>query len=183
MVPDSLYHYYEASRGPFRNLSDLPPDEAEAVLAALRQRGDSFASQRNADYLTIRRELEDRARALFVAKGGQPQRQRPHYMTLGACSWVQQWYGDGRELCILIAQFSPLQVSFTYGDLFPAMRYADGKPYRSQVYTLAELPGLIATYGLPQDWNADGARGPDRYVEAQIWADAPLAAYRPPTPR
>ncbi len=46
-LPSHLYHYYEHSRGPLRNLSDLAPDEAEAVLEALRQRDDGFASQRN----------------------------------------------------------------------------------------------------------------------------------------
>ncbi len=51
------------------------------------------------------------------------------------------------------------------------MRFADGKPYRGPVYTLAELPGLVAAYGLPQAWNADGTRGPERYIEAQVWDD------------
>jgi len=178
MVPDTLCHYYELSRGPFRNLSDLPLDEAEAVLAALRRQHDGFASQRSADYLTIRRELESRVRERFIAKGGRPLRECPHSLTLGACDWVKSWYAFGCELRIPLAQFSAEQVSFTYGDLFPAMRYGDGKPYRRQVYTLAELPGLIAAYGLPQVWNADGRHGPDRYIEAQIWDDAPLAAYR-----
>jgi hypothetical protein len=69
-------------------------------------------------------------------------------------------------LCIPLAVFQPKIVSFTYGDTFPAMRYADAKPYRGQVYTLAELPGLVEQYGLPQDWNAEGKLGPERYIEA-----------------
>jgi len=178
MVPDALYHYYEQSRGPFRNLSDLLQDEAEAVMVLLRQQRDGFASERNADYIAVRRELEDRVRQRFIAKGGQPQRERPHYMTVGACEWVKGWYTHGCALSILLTRFTPEQVSFTYGDLFPAMRYGDGKPYRQQVYTLPELPELIATYDLPQVWNADGRQGPDRYIEAQIWDDAPLSAYR-----
>ena len=65
--PLYLYHYYERRHGPFRNLSDLPPLEAETVLAAIRQAGQTFAAQRTADYLTIRRDLEDRVRALQQA--------------------------------------------------------------------------------------------------------------------
>ena len=57
------------------------------------------------------------------------------------------------------------------------MRYQDGKPYRGQVYTLTELSGLIEQYGLPQDRNAVGEHGPDRYIEAQVWADVPLEPY------
>ena len=172
-----LHHYYERELGPFRNLSDLPAGEAEAVQQRLRERGDVFASQRSADYLAVRRGLEDRARKLFVCKGGRPVRARPHYMTLGACPWLLEWYREGRELAIGLDRFDAAAVSFTYGDLFPALRLAGRRPYWGQVYTLAELDELIAEYGLPQAWNADGAGGPERYIEAQIWDDTPLSGY------
>jgi hypothetical protein len=57
-----LYHYYECRRGPFVNLSDLPFVEAEQILTAIRQAGQTFASKRAPDYLAIRRDLEARAR-------------------------------------------------------------------------------------------------------------------------
>ncbi len=176
-LPDFLSHYYEAAHGPFRNLSDLPLAEAEAIMARIRQAGQVFASRRAADYLTIRRDLEDQVRQRFVAKGGRPRRSRPHTMILGACPWLLSWYRDGRELHIPLAAFDPAAVSFTYGDTFPAMRVADGKPTRGQVYTLAELPGLVAAYGLPQEWNADGTGGPERYIEAQVWDELPPRSY------
>lgn len=177
MLPRFLYHYYECSRGPFRNLSDLALAEAEAVLDGIRLRGDGFASQRKADYLTIRRELEALVRARFIEKGGQPLRTHPHYMILGECDWVKGWYKEGCEIHIPLDTVSADCVSFTYGDTFPAMRYPDGKPYRRQVYTLAELPELVERYGLPQNCNPDGSKGPDRYIEAQIWNDTPLSLY------
>ena len=176
--PDFLSHYYEAADGPFRNLSDLPLAEAEGILQGIRQGGDGrFASQRQADYLPVRRSLEEKVRELFIAKGGRPRRSRPHYFILGACPWLISWYPHGCELRIPLAAFPPETVSFTYGDTFPAMRYQDGKAYRGQVYTLPEIPGLIEKYGLPQDWNADGKLGPERYIEAQVWADEPLEPY------
>ena len=175
--PGFLSHYYERARGPFVNLSDLPPDEADSILESIRRKGVGFASQRASDYLPIRRELETRVRTLFRQKGGDPLRERPHYMILGACSWVKEWYVDGREVRIPLAAFDPTRVSFTYGDTFPAMRFQDGKPYRGQVYTLTELPDLIRLYGLPQEWNPTGEHGPDRYIEAQIWDDDPLRPY------
>jgi len=176
-MPGFLSHYYEADDGPFRNLSDLPLGEAEVVLTQLRYMGDRFASQRTDDYLTVRRGLEDKVRALFTVKGGVPKRMRPHYMIVGSCPWVMSWFANGRELRIPLREFSIEIVSFTYGDTFPAMRFVDGKPYRGQVYTLAELPGLIEQYGLPQEWNLDGKLGPDRYIEAQVWDNAPLLQY------
>lgn len=174
ILPSFLSHYYEASIRPFVNLSDLSLEDAEAQLKQIRQAGGTFASQRSADYLPIRRELEERVRKNFIQKGGEPKRENPHYMILGSCSWGLSWYHDGRELRILLKNFLPNIVSFTYGDTFPAMRYQDGKSYRKQVYTLEELPHLVLQFDLPQNWNPDGLHGPDRYIEAQIWDDEPL---------
>ncbi|WNS43368.1 hypothetical protein [Paenibacillus sp. MMS20-IR301] len=170
---DCLYHYYDESTGPFRNLSDLAPAAAESVLSGIREQNKGFASKRSPDYLEIRRGLEERARAMFIAKGGRPLRQQPHYMTFGSCPWLLDWYPDGRVLKIPVTAFSPERISFTYGDLFPTMRYPDGKPYRGQVYTLEEIRGLIREYGLPQHWNATGAFGPERYIEVQVWEEPP----------
>lgn len=175
-LPDFLSHYYERERGPFRSLSDLPPAEAERLLEGLRRRGDVFASQRAPDYLAVRRSLEERVRGLFVARGGRPVRARPHYLVLGECPWLRTWYRDAAAVRLPLAAVNPAVVSFTYGDTFPAMRYQDGKATRGQVYTLEELPALVVRFGLPQAWNADGVGGPDRYIEAQLWSDAPLAA-------
>lgn len=175
--PDFLCHYYEAKIGPFVNLSDLPLVEAETYLENIRQSKLIFASQRSKDYLTIRRALEERIRTLFIQKGGQPKRERPHYMIFGACPWLLSWYQDGKELCLPLDIFSADIVSFTYGDTFPAMRYEDGKPYRGQVYRLEDLPALVQQFGMPQAWNPEGRLGPDRYIEAQIWDDVPLQEY------
>jgi hypothetical protein len=176
-MPDFLSHYYEAAKGPFLSLSDFSQDIAEDILDRIREAGEIFASKRSADYLTIRRNLEEQVRRLFMAKGGKPKRLRPQYMILGSCPWVLDWYREGRELRIPLAVFDAAIVSFTYGDTFPAMRYGDGKPYRQQVYTLAELPRVVQEYGLPQEWNEDGQQGPDRYIEAQVWDDEPLKPY------
>ena len=167
----TLYHYYEFKIGPFVNLSDLSIEEAEKIQSGIRREGAVFASKRSSDYLVDRRELEDKIRNLFIYKGGKPLRERPHYMTLGSCPWLIEWYVDGRELSIPLSDFSKEVISFTYGDTFPAMRYKDGKPYRGMVYTLDEIADVVNRYGLPQMWNSDGSKGPDRYIEAQIWTD------------
>jgi hypothetical protein len=175
-IPSTLTHYYDATRGPLRSLTALPPDEGETIQAQLRASGLGFASQRDADYLVIRRELEARIRALFVSRGGLPQRATPHYFIVGTCDWVLSWYAEGRALSLPIIDFDTATVSLTYGDSFPAMRYHVPQPWRGQVYTLAELPDLVLRFGLPQITNPDGARGPERYIEAQVWSDAPLRA-------
>jgi hypothetical protein len=171
-----LYHYYDAASGPVLNLSDLPPAEAEAVQAQLVRQGKGFAAQRGADYLARRRELEQLARRLFIAKGGCPVRSAPHYMVVGECPWLATWYADGRFVKMPIEAFDVRTVSFTYGDLFPTFspQAADGAEYRGQVYTYEEILHLIERYGLPQEkWT--GAFGQPAYVEAQVWEDKTLA--------
>jgi hypothetical protein len=172
-LPDFLTHYYEAAEGPFRSLTTLPPHEAETILERIRRQEDRFAARRAPDYLTIRYDLEQQIRALFIEHKGCPRRDHPHYFILGECPWLKSWYNHGCEVRIPINAFSPNAVSFTYGDSFPAMRYKDGKPYRGQVYTLAQLPEIVQTYGLPQIWNSDGHGGPERYIEAQVWEEIP----------
>ncbi|MDP4147229.1 MAG: GNAT family N-acetyltransferase [Bacillota bacterium] len=173
-MPKYLYHYYEASVGPFKSLTDLPLEEAEKILEDIRQEGITYASKRSKDYIVLRRGLEEKVRNLFVAKGGRPSRKTPHSMTLGECSWIKQWYKNPQEIKIPVSAFDPLKISFTYGDIFPAMRYDDGKPYFGKVYTLEEIEQVIQTHGLPQEWNSDGKYGPKRYIEVQVWDNIPI---------
>lgn len=177
LVPDFLTHYYEKSTGPFANLSMLPIEQAERILEEIRHSGNRFASQRLNDYLQKRFEVETKIRKLFEEKGGRPAFARPHYLILGACPWLRQWYVEGGELQIPLLSIPERCISFTYGDSFPAMNYKDGKPYRGQVYTRSEIGEIIAQYGLPQEWNPDGKGGPERYIEAQVWDEAPLKKY------
>ena len=168
-----LYHYHDATVGPFYSLSSLNDQEAEEILSRLRAEGVTFAAQRAPDYWPVRRALERRIRTLFEEQGGRPIRAHPHYMVLGPCPWLRAWYRDGRVIKLPLASVDPDVVSFTYGDSFPALRVQDGKPYRGRVYRRHDLPSLISTYGWPQQWNATGALGPERYIEAQVWDDVP----------
>ncbi len=139
----NMHHYYDKAIGPFKNLSMLTSEAAEDVSSRIRLEGNSFASQRSNDYMQIRRELESIARKQFIAKGGQPQNSSPHYMTLGACDWLLSWYINPGVIVIPWEQFLEESISFTYGDLFPTMRYRDDKPYRKQVYTRRESLNLL----------------------------------------
>ena len=172
---DYLYHYYEKRTGPFRNLSDLALDEAQKVLNRIKAENQVMAAHRFSGYLERRKELEGIARKLFVEKGGKPIRKAPHYMVVGECPWLQSWYEDGKFVKIPLSAFDKARISFSYGDLFPTFsdRVTDKKEYRRKIYTLPEIKVLIEKYGLPQDWNSDGAFGPERYIEAQVWDEIP----------
>ena len=94
--------------------------------------------------------------------------------------WLSTWYEEGDFLKISIEEFDVRKISFTYGDSMPTFspRVNDGKEYRRQLYTYEEILQIIKKYGLPQDWNDDGAHGPERYIEAHIWTDDPISKLR-----
>jgi len=178
MADLNAYHYFEKRFGPFRNLSSLSEKDAEVVAQQIRLVGRNYASQRSTNYMTIRRVLEQKAYEQFTAKGGKPSTYYPHYMTLGTCEWLKSWYTTPDWITIPWDDLPAESVSFTYGDLFPTMRYADDKPYRKQVYTKDEILEIIHSYGWPQEWNQKGDLGPERYIEVQVWDELIIQPYQ-----
>lgn len=169
-----LYHYFEKSVGPFKNLSDLPVDEAKDIIEKIkRDRPASLAALRDENYMKRRTEYEIHARKLFIEKGGKPVRKVPHYMVVGECLWLNSWYVEGDYVKIPIEKFDLSTISFTYGDMHPTFSpiVNDGKEYRKKLYNYEEILKMIDKYGLPQEWNSDGKFGPERYIEVQIWSD------------
>lgn len=176
-----LYHYYDRTVGPFVSISDLPADQAQAVLETIRQtKPKAQSAQRHDKYVEYRRNCERIIRAEFIKKGGLVRRSSPHYMVVEHSPWLSTWYENSACLKIPIEEFDVNTVSFTYGDSMPTFSPTvnDGKEYRHTLYTYKEIIGIIAKYGLPQHWNNDGRHGPERYIEAHIWSDETAHRYR-----
>jgi hypothetical protein len=179
-LPSLLTHYYR--REPFRSLSELDDNEVAAVLAQLEGSGPLEYRLTRSEYLPKRRAIESRMREAFVAKGGAPVRTEPHYFMLGTFSLYEE-DDTMRSVSIALEDVRPEIVSFTHTDSFFA--FSDHnlrgvpippRPYHSQVFTLDELPALVAEHGLPGErWRTDPDRRFDVYVEAQVWDDAPIA--------
>lgn len=175
------YHYYPRGCKPFRSLSDLPQEHADAVLSTLRRESpDCFAARRPPDYMERRRRVEAMLREEFRKKGGKLLRPAPHYLTVEHSPFLASWYENCAILRIPAKEFDLATVSFTYGDSHPTFggRINDGREYRGTLYTYHEILRVIEKYGLPQWWNPDGALGPERYIEAQVWSDNPIDRYR-----
>ncbi len=175
-----LYHYYEKGCQPFMNISDLPYDEAIAIMKKIKEsRPTTQCAGRHPDYVKDRRNYEEILRTEFLKKGGIIKRKAPHYMTVEHSLWLSSWFEDCDYIKIPIEDFDLKTLSFTYGDSHPTFspRITDGKEYRKQLYTYDEILKIIEKYGLPQDWNNDGKFGPERYVEVQIWSNETIERY------
>lgn len=89
----------------------------------------------------------------------------------------------------LTIQRLPLQASVTYPDSFTAMVVTSEfglpyqpRPYNRRVHLLAELPDLVEQYGMPnappdEDSARYEQRDMEKYIEVQLWSDAPVRAY------
>ena len=176
-----LYHYFDKTIGPFNNLSDLPVDEARAVLEHVKcSHPGSQCAQRDAQYVEHRRNCESILRSEFVKKGGMISRTVPHYMVVEHSPWLSTWYENSDFIKIPLQEFDTRTLSFTYGDSMPTFspRVNDGKEYRHRLYTYPEILEVIDKYGLPQDWNDDGKYGPERYIEVHVWSDETICRYK-----
>ena len=176
-----LYHYFDKRSGPFRSVTQVPLEEGNSILDQMKnERPDSMCSKRDTDYIKKRSNCEAILRKEFASKGGMMDIASPHYMVVEHSPWLSTWYEEGSFIKIPIEEFDTRKISFTYGDSMPTFspRVNDGKEYRRKVYTYEEILEVIAKYGLPQDWNDDGSKGPERYIEAHVWTDDPIRKYR-----
>ncbi len=175
-----LYHFYDYRTGPFRSLTGVAPEEAEAVIQRIKQeRPDSQCAQRHDRYVEYRRSCEAILRREFAAMDGKMEISSPHYMVVGFSPWLSTWYEWSEFIKVPIEEFDLDTVSFTYGDSMPTFsdRVSDGREYRKKLYMYDGILKMIDKYGLPQDWNDDGRYGPERYIEAHIWSDRGLEKY------
>jgi hypothetical protein len=166
-----LYHYFNVTNGPFKNISALNIIDAKAVQNNIIKNKIGFAAQRKDNYIERRFELENIAYDIFISKGGKPKSKFPHYFVVEECNWLESWYEHGNYIKINIENINKEEVSFTYGDLFPTFseHINDNMEYRKNVYTYDEILRIIEKYGLPQEWNSNGKYGPERYIEAHLW--------------
>lgn len=175
-----LYHYYDKTIGPFKNLSNLSIEDANDVLHKIAiTKPNVQCAKRHDDYMQSRIYYENILRNEFQKKCGLIHKKVPHYMVVEHSPWLSTWYENSSFIKIPIEKFDIRTISFTYGDSHPTFsdRINDGKEYRKKLYTYDEILKIIEKYGLPQDWNDDGKFGPERYIEAHIWSDDVIEEY------
>lgn len=180
-LPDVITHNYEPDRGRFQNLCNLPDDEAEGILAAINVSGRrAFKS----NYLTRRRQTEAWLLSERTRKLGTPYLRCPIYFFLGD---MADGADPSRPASVVVprAAFSDDMLTFTYPDSMASLplatrseHRAERKPYHGQVFTLSEIQGVVATFGMPVTSAAgDPATKFDRFIEVQVWDDRPLQVF------
>jgi hypothetical protein len=178
-LPKVITHSFHPARGAFRNVCDLPPEDAERIIAAIRLDGHSY---RKPNYLSRRLRAENWLIAERTRKLGETPLARPLYFFLG--DMADGWDKSRPSSVVLpLAMFDAGTITFTFPDSMASCpqerpeNHSD-KPWHGQVFTLAEITQVVARYGFPDPTLSRELRGPDSFIEVQVWDDRPIAEIR-----
>jgi len=180
----TLFYYYKKTLEPFRILMALSVPEINAFMRA--HLPEEVIFHKNPEgYIARRKETEAWLRQAFGERGGRPVVDHPIYMTLGRSSYIES-LGIYTE-CVQVprALFPEETISFTYPDSYVSRWLAETRgeyfnpEIHGRVFTLADLPGLLADEAVPNDAWKNRERKYDFFIEAQIWDVEPLRATFP----
>jgi len=180
-MPTVMTHNYDPQRGSLQNLCSLSRADAEALLSEIRYSGRSGLKL---NYLERRLATERWLLDERTLRLGAPRLRHPLYFFLGD-------FADGLDpsrpasLVMPLAVLPADTVTFTYPDSMASFPlHTEGrdvrerKPYHGQVFTLAEIEQVVATFGLPGErWKTDPSMRHDRFIEVQVWDDRPVRDY------
>lgn len=195
-IPDFVTHYHLPGSRPFLNLSDLAAEELPAVMLALDERREAGEHQRvfGSRYMDLRRRTEARLLELFKQAGGRPERDAPHYFVLGESAWYRGLAPGMQAAVVPLAELPSTVTSFTYPDSFTATGLVadfglpyEPRPYHHRAFRIEELPDVVTRYGIPPDepdpvYEGYAHRPFEKYIEVQVWSDAPVEQFLHPTP-
>jgi hypothetical protein len=104
MIPSFLTHYYEAERGPFKNICDLAGDDLDRLISAEKDAGTTFNRfALGREFFEIRRAADNLLIEKYSKKFGFAPQTRPFYAVLGEFERTSSMYRDGRSLRINLA--------------------------------------------------------------------------------
>ena len=189
---DYLIHFYRSGTEPFRSLSALSDMAAMQIMQEFYVEGAVFW-ERFKDpyqYLQARRQIERWLRQEFIAQGGIPQESYPIYMVLGRSKWLltaadAATLATTAEIQVPLSLFRECDVSFTYPDSMVAFLLANQESeyylpnYHRKLFKLSEICSIVESNGLPgEKWGTNLPSFLANYIEAQVWNQEPLLAYK-----
>lgn len=186
-LPDSITHYHYPDKAPFLNLSELDEDSRVPVLAALNARADEGHTLRAFPewYMPQRLEAEATMRALYTAKFGKPERQVPHYFTLGHSPVLERIYKNNfRKVVLPVNAFEPHELCFCINDSLWTMAAShnpeakwNNRWFEGKLYTYAETCAILDELGVAPENEASLQLHKLGFVEALVWSDKPKLLY------
>ncbi|MBR6443743.1 MAG: hypothetical protein IKS46_08655 [Clostridia bacterium] len=168
---DKLFitHYYYPGTDPWKNIMNLPEEEAfrtAGELAAAHPDTTSFyrfADFRN--YYPRRKKADSYMRDAFIRLGGKPRLLHPYSFVLGECEYLKDWFDSSDKIVLDLSDIPDDQISFTIGDSC-ALITQGLEPVVLTKKMLLE--GIRACDG-SVDAFLKQSLGKNYYVEVQLW--------------
>ena len=168
---DKLFitHYYYPGTDPWKNIMNLPEQDAfkmAAELAATHPYTTSFG--RFADfenYYPARKKADEYVREAFLRLGGKPKLEHPYSFALMECEYLRDWFDSSDKIVYDLSDVPDDQVSFTLGDSCALIVH--GK--EPVVLTKKQLLDNIRACGDSVDEYLKQSLGKYAYVEVQLW--------------
>ena len=168
---DKLFitHYYYPGTDPWKNIMNLPEQEAFRTaeeLAAAHPDTTSFG--RFADfqnYYPLRQKADSYLRDAFIRFGGKPRLMHPYSFVLGECEYLKDWFDSSEKIVLDLSDIPDAQVSFTIGDSCALI----GQGTEPAVLTKKMLLERIGDCDGSVDAFLKKSLGRWPYVEVQLW--------------
>ena len=164
-----ITHYCYPGTDPWKNIMNLPEEEAfrvAAELAALHPDTTSFyrfADFRN--YYPNRKRADEYVREAFIRLGGKPRLLHPYSFVLTECEYLREWFDSSDRITLDLADIPDDQVSFTPGDSCALIIHGS----EPAVLTKEMLLEGIDACGGSADVFLKKTLGNNRYIEVQLW--------------
>lgn len=166
-----IVHYCHKNCEPLKNIMRLPKAEAFALAKQMaEQNRETTAFYRFADfenYYPRRLKTDELLYRRFVEMGGEPLAEHPLSFVLEGSDYLQEWFGNGREIRIPLDSIPEGQISFTYGDSMAVLKKLGD-------FTLLTKAGLMKAI---ENFDGDAQaflrhiRAEYTYIEVQVWGD------------
>ena len=168
---EKLYitHYYYPGTDPWKNIMNLPEDEAYRMAKTLSDAHPDITSfGRFADfenYYPARKKADAFVRESFLQLGGKPKLSHPYSFTLMECEYLREWFDSSDKIVFDLEDIPEDQVSFTLGDSC-ALIVHGSEPV---VLTKKNLLERIEECGGSTEVFFKESLGKYAYVEVQLW--------------
>ena len=168
---DKLYitHYYYPGTDPWKNIMNLPEDEAFRMAKVLSDtHPDTTSFGRFADfenYYPLRKKADEFVRERFIQLGGNPKLFHPYSFTLLQCEYLKNWFNSSDKITIDLDGIPDNQISFTLGDSCALLMHGN----EPTVLTKKLLLERIEAFDGSVDAFLKQSLGKYPYVEVQLW--------------
>lgn len=163
-----LVNYCHPGCVPMLNIMRLPKDEAFCLADEMAEKHpETTAFYRFADfenYYALRLTQDEYLYERFKEMGGDPEEIHPLSFVVDGSDYLKEWFGNGPEIRLALAEVEARHISFTVGD--------SGAEFQRngfvELLTLDEFRTRVEEHGDFQSFLASTGK---HYVEVQLWSD------------